>query len=278
MKIVGVHDKATAFDGAATVYEQVRPHYPPEAVAWLTEALGLGPGRRVVDLAAGTGKLTRDLIPSGAQVIAVEPVAGMRHALAATTGATTTGAATNREPTTAAPTSERATNGPAVSVVAAVAQALPLRDGVLDAVTVAQGFHWFATPEAVAELHRVMRPGGALGLIWNHRDSDDPLQAAMTELMEPMRQGTPSYNTGQWRQALEPGHLFAAEGELHVPWRQPTDVEGVADRVASVSFIAALPEGDRRRLLDRLRGVASAMAAPLSFSYVADVFVFRRVD
>ena len=167
MEIAGVHEKATAFEGAATVYEQSRPGYPAEAVRWLTEVLGLGPGRRVVDLAAGTGKLTRDLVGSGAQVIAVEPVDGMRRTLATTT------------PVPA--------GGPAVSVVAAVAQALPVGEGRIDAITVAQGFHWFATDQALRQMHRALRPGGKLGLIWNHRDLSHPLQAAMTEVMEPLR-------------------------------------------------------------------------------------------
>jgi ubiquinone/menaquinone biosynthesis C-methylase UbiE len=176
MKIAGVHEAATAFEGAATVYEHARPGYPAEAVRWLVEALELGPGRTVVDLAAGTGKLTRDLVVSGAHVVAVEPVAGMRRTLAATTPANT---------------------GVPVSVVAAVAQALPFGDGRLDAITVAQGFHWFATGEALAEMHRVIRPRGCLGLIWNHRDTSDPLQAALTALMEPVRGDTPSYDTGR---------------------------------------------------------------------------------
>jgi SAM-dependent methyltransferase len=258
MEIAGVHEKATAFEGAAAVYEQARPDYPPEAVRWLTEALALGPGRRVVDLAAGTGKLTRDLVPSGAQVIAVEPVAGMRRTLAATTPALA--------------------GGPALSVVGAVAQALPVGDGLLDAVTVAQGFHWFATMDALTELHRVIRPGGHLGLIWNHRDVSDPLQAALTDLMEPRRDGTPSYDTGSWRDVLAPETLFTAKDEVHVSWRQPVDVEGVADRVASVSFIAALADDERSRLLDRVRTTASAMTAPLSLAYTADVFVYSRMD
>jgi SAM-dependent methyltransferase len=257
MEIAGVHEKATAFEGAAAVYEQARPGYPPEAVRWLTEALGLRPGRRVVDLAAGTGKLTRDLVPSGAQVVAVEPVAGMRRTLAATIST--------------------AAGGPAVAVVAAVAQALPVGDGLVDAVTVAQGFHWFATVEAVTELHRVIRPGGHLGLIWNHRDVSDPLQAALTDLMEPQRDDTPSYDTGSWREALAPQTLFAAPDEVHVSWRQPVDVEGVADRVASVSFIAALADDDRSRLLDRVRATAAARPAPLSLAYTTDVFVYSRL-
>jgi ubiquinone/menaquinone biosynthesis C-methylase UbiE len=256
MKIAGVHEAATAFEGAATVYEHARPGYPAEAVRWLVEALELGPGRTVVDLAAGTGKLTRDLVVSGAHVVAVEPVAGMRRTLAATTPANT---------------------GVPVSVVAAVAQALPFGDGRLDAITVAQGFHWFATGEALAEMHRVIRPRGCLGLIWNHRDTSDPLQAALTALMEPVRGDTPSYDTGRWRDVLEPGDLFAPRREFAVSWRQPLDVDGVADRVASVSFIAALSDGDRAKFLDQVREVAAATPPPLAMTYVAEVFAFTRV-
>jgi SAM-dependent methyltransferase len=267
MEITGVHEKATAFGAAATVYEQARPGYPAEAVTWLVEALDLGPGRRVLDLAAGTGKLTRDLVRSGAEVIAVEPVAGMRSTLAATAAAMA--GATARA---------RGSDGPPVSVVGAVAQSLPVGDGMVDAVTVAQAFHWFATGEALAEIHRVIRPGGGLGLIWNHRDQSDPLQAALTELMEPQRAGTPSYESGEWRRALDPGDLFEVADEFHVAWRQPTDVEGVADRVASVSFIAAMPSADRGRLLDRVRAEARSLDEPLAFSYEADVFTFTRRD
>jgi len=165
----------------------------------------------------------------------------------------------------------------ALSVVAAVAQALPIGDGLLDAITVAQGFHWFATDDALAEMHRVIRPGGGLGLIWNHRDPSDPLQSALTRLMEPRRGDTPSYDTCAWRHVLEPEDLFTAGREFHVPWRQPVDVDGVAERVASVSFIAALSTGDRARLLDQVREVVSAMPPPLALTYVADVFSFTRV-
>lgn len=256
VEIGGVHEKARAFETAAGVYENSRPGYPVGAVNWLTGVLAIGPGRRVVDLAAGTGKFTRALVGSGAQVIAMEPVAGMRKSLAAGV--------------------RGRAGGPAVSVVAAVAQALPVGDGAVDAITVAQGFHWFATGDVLAEMHRALRPGGGLGLIWNHRDTGDPLQAALTELMEPVREGTPSYDTGEWRAVLEPGELFGGREEFHVPWEQAVDVEGVAERVASVSFIAALAERDRERLLDEVRGVAAGVDGPLSLKYVADVFAYRR--
>ena len=86
MAVDGIHDMATAFSGAASVYEQTRPGYPPEVRAWLGEHVGIGRGRRVLDLAAGTGKLTRELLSTGASVIAVEPIEGMRRTLAAALG------------------------------------------------------------------------------------------------------------------------------------------------------------------------------------------------
>src|ERR1700691_4500676 len=105
----GVHSTATAVSGAASVYEAARPGYPPEALAWLAEHVALGPGHRVLDLAAGSGKLTRGLLAQGATVIAVEPVEGMRRPLLATV--------------------------PGALVVAGVAQAIPLGTATVDAVT-----------------------------------------------------------------------------------------------------------------------------------------------
>ena len=256
MRIAGVHEAAGAFDGAAAVYERSRPGYPPEAVALLARTLGLRPGARLVDLAAGTGKLTWALAATGAAVVAVEPVAGMRHTLAA--------AARSGSP-----------GGP-VSVVAGVAQAVPLASSSVDAVTVAQAFHWFATDAAVAEMARVLRPGGRVALVWNRRDVSDPLQAALTEVMEPRRGLVPSYATGQWRRVLEGGDRLTAVEEGHFPWRQPVDVEGVAERVASVSFIAAMTDADRAVLLDRVRVLATEATTPLALAYVTDVFVYRR--
>src|SRR3954467_12164403 len=118
---------------AADVYERGRPDYPAAAVAAIVSELGLGPGRTVLDLAAGTGKLTRLLVPSGANVLAVEPVREMRVEL------------------------ERGGGG--VGVFAGTAERIPLNDGYLDAVTVGQAFHWFDAQPALREIHRVLRPG-----------------------------------------------------------------------------------------------------------------------
>ena len=115
---------AEGFQQGAEAYEASRPSYPPDAVAHILEVTGLGPGRRVLDLAAGTGKLTRLLVPSGADVVAVEPVAAMRETLT------------------------RAL--PDVEALDGTAEAIPLGDASVDAVTVAQAFHWFDAAPAPA--------------------------------------------------------------------------------------------------------------------------------
>jgi SAM-dependent methyltransferase len=252
----GVHSTATAFSGAASVYEAARPGYPPEALAWLAEHLALGPGHGVLDLAAGTGKLTRGLLAQGATVIAVEPVEGMRRTLLSTV--------------------------PEALVVAGVAQAIPLGTATVDAVTVAQALHWFATKQTVDEIHRVLRPGSRLAVVWNRRDLHDPLQASLHRLMAPWRGDTPSGTSGAWRRVLEGRDgeppRFIPEAQLRAPWSQPIDVEGVAGRVASVSFIAALDDAQRERLLEEARTEARRYPAPLSLPYTVEIFCYRRAD
>jgi SAM-dependent methyltransferase len=219
--------------------------------------LDLGPGRRVLDLAAGTGKLTRELLGHGAAVLAVEPVEGMRRALA------------------------RAV--PGAEVVAGVAQAIPLGTATVDALTVAQALHWFAGEEAVAEMHRVLRPGSHLAVVWNRRDLSDPLQATLDRLMAPRRGDAPSGTSGEWQVALERAGRrgtprFRPVARLRAPWRQPLDVEGVAGRVASVSFIAGMDGAEREQLLEEVRAEARRYPAPLELPYTAELFCYQRVD
>jgi len=138
-----VHEVAAEGFNDPADYEAARPSYPPDAVAWLAAECGIRAGAHVVDVAAGTGKLTRLLAPTGAALVAIEPVEGMR--------------ATFRSML------------PDIPVLAGTAEALPLRAGSVDAITVAQAWHWFDHERATAEAARAIKPGGALGLVWNAR-------------------------------------------------------------------------------------------------------------
>jgi SAM-dependent methyltransferase len=244
--VSGIHDRARqgfGRAGAVAAYERGRPGYPEEAVAELVRRLRVAPGATVLDLAAGTGKLTRQLLATGADLVAVEPVAAMRERLARAL----------------APRPGKAPGGPAwVRVVGGTAEAIPLRDGSLDAVTVGQAFHWFDGPRAVAELHRVLRPGGRLGLIWNVRDESRPAVAAITAILDRHAGDAPRYRDGRWRAAFDAGDGFTPLAERTFHHLHRLERAAVLDRFASISFIAALPDADRARVLAEIDQVIAA--------------------
>ena len=214
---------ARGFAKGAEAYERGRPTYPLPAVAWLAEALGVAPGTTVVDLGAGTGKLTRLLAPLGADLVAVEPVAAMRAKLAAAL--------------------------PGVRVVDGTAERCPLPDGSADAVTAGQAFHWFDGERALAEIHRVLRPGGRLGLVWNVRDESVDWSAALSEIIEPYAGGTPRFRHGRWRDPFASTSWFGPLHERSFEHVQEGDRTMVLDRIGSISFVAALGPAARERVL-----------------------------
>jgi SAM-dependent methyltransferase len=218
---------AAGYARSVAAYQRGRPGYPPDAVDFLASRLRLGPGRTVVDLAAGTGKLTSSLLATGAEVVAVEPVAEMRAAL---------------------PAGARAVDG--------TAEAMPLATASADAVAVAQAFHWFDGDAALGEIHRVLRPGGALALVWNRRRMDEPLNRAIEELIAPHRGHPSAFHTGAWRAAFERTKLFGPFEERVFFNDQSLDADGLVDRIASVSFIATLDEKERTKVLRAARALA----------------------
>jgi SAM-dependent methyltransferase len=226
---------ARGFAKEAQAYVRGRPEYPPAVDHWLRECLQLRGNRTVLDLGAGTGKFTRRLLSTGAKIIAVEPVQEM---LAQLTLAL-----------------------PAVVARSGTAEAIPLNDRVVDAVVCAQSFHWFATRTALEEIHRVLRPGGFLGLIWNVRDESLDWTAAMTEIMAPYEGDAPQHRSGAWRK------LFPAAG--FGPLREQcfrNDHTGppeqvIVDRVLSTSFIAALDRPQQRVVAARLRDLIATTPA-----------------
>jgi SAM-dependent methyltransferase len=244
-----IHPTAAAgFSRGASTYERGRPDYPADVVAWLVQRLGLGPGRTVLDLAAGTGKLTRSLVETGAEVIAVEPVDEMRAHLEAAV--------------------------PAARSVTGTAEAIPLPDASVDAVTVGQAFHWFDQERAFAEIHRVLRRDGALAVIWNMRDLADPLQRAIEDLLAPLRRAAGA--GGAWDPAAEQPYFEAFE-ERRFRHEQRVDLAGLLDRVGSTSFVAALPDAERAALLARIRELAADRREPIVIPYETEVYVTDRL-
>jgi SAM-dependent methyltransferase len=232
------------FSRSAAAYERGRPGYPGAAVACVVSRLAAG--ARVLDLAAGTGKLTRPLLAAGLDVVAVEPVAEMRAALPA-----------------------------AARPMAGTAEAIPLDTAAVDAVTVGHAFHWFARDAALAEIHRVLKPGGLLALLWNRRVEDEPVNVAIEQLLEPYRAGTPTHRWDSWRGALEGTHLFGPLDEHEFPSEQRLDAAGMEARVGSISFIAALDAEERARVLERARAIAGE--GTVVVRYRTEVQLCRRV-
>jgi SAM-dependent methyltransferase len=204
-------------------------------------------GARVLDLAAGTGKLTRPLLAAGLSVVAVEPVAEMRAALPA-----------------------------AATPMTGTAEAIPVDSAAVDAVTVGQAFHWFDGDAALAEIHRVLRPDGLLALLWNRRVEGDPVNRAFDELVDPYRHATPTHRWNSWRAAFERTSLFGPLEEHEFGSEQRLDADGMEARVGSISFIAALDEPERERVLERARGLAGE--GTVTLAYRSEVQICRRLS
>jgi ubiquinone/menaquinone biosynthesis C-methylase UbiE len=222
---------ADAFGRAAREYELGRPEWPGELVDRVAGELGLGPEATVLDLGAGTGKLTRALVPRFARVVAVEPDEAMRAVLEAVV--------------------------PAADSRAGNAEAIPLQEDEIDAVFSGEAFHWFATTATVAELTRVLRPGGGLAIFWNipleHPDVGEEAEAAIDEAFS--RGGTPGLPrvlSGEWREPLE-GSGFEELHETDLERELVTDRERWIANLLSVSSIAVQPEDDRDAFAARMR-------------------------
>lgn len=252
---------ARGFEAAAGPYERARPGYPVDAIDWVVEALGVGleADAMVCDLAAGTGKFTEGLVARGVRCVAVEPVAAMRRAL------------------TAALPQVWAFNGSA--------EGIPLADESVAGVTVAQAFHWFDGPAAAAEIHRVLRPGARLAVLWNVRDESVDWVRRITEIIEPHEGEVriPRYRDGAWRAPLERGDLFVAAGAREFIHAQTLTPDSLVERVASVSFIAVLPGDERARVLDAVRDLAATHPDlrgrdEFSHPYMTEVFVYERLS
>ncbi len=209
--------QASSFGAVADVYERGRPPYPPAAIDWLVPAHAT----RVADVGAGTGKLTRQLRERGLDVIAVEPSAGMREQL------------------------RRAV--PEVPALAGTGEQIPLADGSVDLVIVAQAWHWVDPGRAVPEVARVLAPGGRLALLWNRRVEDEEWVADLSTIIG--SRGTP----GSGRHFPDIGPPFGPVERRSVDWVHRLSRDEMTDWVASRSYVITLPDERRAAVLGQVR-------------------------
>lgn len=211
-------------------------------MALLVEELGIGPGRRVLDLGAGTGKLTRLLVATGADVVAVEPDPGMRASLP--------------------------------GALDGSAEAIPLPDRSVDAVTVAQAFHWFDAPAALGEIDRVLRPGGGLALVWNERDDSVPWVAELGDLFEwPTLRPYPA--GADWAAVLDGSGRFRPAQHRRFAHEQVVDEETLVARVLSTSYVTSWPAERRAEVARRVRELVAGFPAAIRLPHVTDVYWCR---
>jgi SAM-dependent methyltransferase len=244
------HAASEGFGAAADEYERGRPDYPQAAIDYLAEQLGLHSGATVLDLGAGTGKLTRQLVPTGATVVAIEPVAAMRNQLRASVAA--------------------------VEVIDCTAEEISWPDADADAIVAGQAFHWFDADRALIEIHRVLRAGGGLGLIWNKRDTREPWVARMNDIIDPYESDAPRERWGNWKAPFTGTGLFTALDEVEFPNPQTLDRDGLVDRVASISFIAIQPDDVRGRILDQIGALADELPQPFVLPHRTHVYTCTK--
>jgi SAM-dependent methyltransferase len=256
--VTGIHRSAAeGFSAGAGTYARGRPDYPAELDAWLWTDLAMGPGSVALDLGAGTGKFLPRIVATGASALAVDPVPAMLAQLRA--------------------------RFPDVDAREGSAERLPLDDGSVDAVVCAQSFHWFASASSLAEIHRVLRPGGALGLVWNVRDERVPWVAALTRILDPHEGDAPRYRTQAWRRCFPAAGFGPLVERLFPNAHRGTPDEVIVDRALSVSFIAALPQDERDRVAAQVRALIAATPelvgkGEVVFSYETATYACRRLS
>jgi SAM-dependent methyltransferase len=234
---MALHPLAEQFASVAGAYERGRPEYAPAVVGALAAELRIAPGAPVLDLAAGTGKLTRALLAAGFDVAAVEPQASLREVLAANVGA------------------DRVLEG--------LAEAIPLADQAVQAVTVADAFHWFDHLAALAEIRRVLRPGGGLALLTTVPDWSGASWAhELGTLIQRGRPEHPHFDGPSWRDAVRAAGGWRAAREIRVTTSQPAHPERIVDYVASISWVAAMPESRRAETLAQVSALVDAGDTP----------------
>lgn len=236
--------RARSFGSVADAYERARPGYPDAAVRWL---VGDEPCV-VVDVGAGTGKLTRQLVAAGHDVVAVEPLPEMLAQLRRV--------------------------APSARALEGSAEAIPLDDASADVVTAAQAFHWFDHAVALPEMARVLRTDGVLGLVWNMRDERVEWMARLGELLGVERTYREDYQADA---VVAASGLFAPVERRAFPFSQRVDRRTLRELVISRSGVAALPADERAEVLEQVDRLYDEVADGDGLTIPYETHAFKAV-
>lgn len=245
-----VHEAAaTGFARGYDRYHRGRPSYHPDIATRVAERYG---HRGVVELGAGTGIFTRQLVDLGVNVIAFEPVIAMRSTLSDAV--------------------------PEADIRVGAAENIPLSGGSTATVVASQSFHWFDYSEALDEIARVLELGGHLVTVWNVRQDASGWVADYTRIMEQHANGTPRHRDMTWRRAINADARFAPVDEWRVTNPHPVDPEIVVDRALSTSFIAALPSERQREVEEQIRALVEPLGPSFDFPYESQLQAWRLIE
>ena len=236
-------------------YEELRAGYAPAAIDWVAERAGLGGGSLLVDLGAGTGRLSREFVLLGLRVVAVEPARNMRSVI------------------------ERRVQG--VMVVGGAAEAIPLADGIADAVVVGNAFHHFDEGRAFDQIRRVLRPGGVLAVFWARPDDDAGAYPGLREVREAIKDVPPAVGIAaayeRWAVTHPRVHGFSMGERREFPTTHVIPSARLADLYATSSDVASVPRPARKDLLTCIRAVSVGLPDMLELPGRSVVDLFERL-